>query len=458
MEGRQLTLFDFEEHDRQERERNRSRAEILEDYEGFTEKFKPKKTTDDCYTPEPVYAAVLDFVRTLPGTEGRAVCRPFWPGRDYTQYPYPENCIVIDNPPFSIYAQIVRWYLSRGIDFFLFGPQLTLFVRNADVTYLVTNAQITYENGAVVNTSFITNLTPGIRIWLNPRLRAAIEAVAPPPKLMAKNTYPDELVTSATLGKIIARNVELIVPSDECEYIANLDGLARAGKSLYGGGVSTIQESGSGESGSGGAHGDGGRAVGRRARHCRQAVQGERVTRPDTEVRTLHPHKVDIFCNMKFAFVNTFDDLCFRLHISNYSEATVVLRQTQSLCEPFRAAIYCSRAVYVGSAKGLLFLFLLCLHRTKPASHCHKTSRTSSPRLSCPPSPTFKSPGRCTTSSQSSCSTSPVPCRAGSATGSRSCWVKSRTSTTSAARCSSTSSPRPSRAFLSVNPCCYDHR
>ncbi len=236
MEGRQLTLFDFEDHDRQERERNRSRAEILEDYEGFTEKFKPKKTTDDCSTPEPVYAAVLDFVRTLPGTEGRAVCRPFWPGRDYTQYPYPENCIVVDNPPFSIYAQIVRWYLSRGIDFFLFGPQLTLFVRNADVTYLVTNAQITYENGAVVNTSFITNLTPGIRIWRNPRLRAAIEAVAPPPKLMAKNTYPDELVTSATLGKIIARNVELIVPSDECEYIANLDGLARAGKSLYGGG------------------------------------------------------------------------------------------------------------------------------------------------------------------------------------------------------------------------------
>ena len=458
MEGRQLTLFDFEEHDRQERERNRSRAEILEDYEGFTEKFKPKKTTDDCYTPEPVYAAVLDFVRTLPGTEGRAVCRPFWPGRDYTQYPYPENCIVIDNPPFSIYAQIVRWYLSRGIDFFLFGPQLTLFVRNADVTYLVTNAQITYENGAVVNTSFITNLTPGIRIWLNPRLRAAIEAVAPPPKLMAKNTYPDELVTSATLGKIIARNVELIVPSDECEYIANLDGLARAGKSLYGGGVSTIQESGSGESGSGGAHGDGGRAVGRRARHCRQAVQGERVTRPDTEVRTLHPHKVDIFCNMKFAFVNTFSDLCSRKVFLISRGRSFFDRLTRPQYEPEQTGNFPLLEQEGFAAYWGLFYVLLCKARTKPASHCHKISRTSSPRLSCPPSPTSKSPGRCSTSSPSSCSTSPVPCRAGSATGSRSCWVKSRTSTTSAARCSSTSSPRPSRAFLSVNPCCYDHR
>lgn len=25
--------------------------EKFEDYEGFVEKFKPKKTTDDCYTP-----------------------------------------------------------------------------------------------------------------------------------------------------------------------------------------------------------------------------------------------------------------------------------------------------------------------------------------------------------------------------------------------------------------------
>ena len=28
-----------------------SRAEILNDYEGFVDKFRPKRTTDDCYTP-----------------------------------------------------------------------------------------------------------------------------------------------------------------------------------------------------------------------------------------------------------------------------------------------------------------------------------------------------------------------------------------------------------------------
>lgn len=46
----------------------------FEDYDGFVEKFKPKPklTTDDCYTPPAVYQVVLDFVRTLPDTEGGA--------------------------------------------------------------------------------------------------------------------------------------------------------------------------------------------------------------------------------------------------------------------------------------------------------------------------------------------------------------------------------------------------
>ena len=47
-----------------------------ETYEAFTEKFKVKKTTDDCYTPENVHDAVADW--TNPGRDpgdllGRAV-------------------------------------------------------------------------------------------------------------------------------------------------------------------------------------------------------------------------------------------------------------------------------------------------------------------------------------------------------------------------------------------------
>ena len=35
---------------------------MKQDYDEFVNKFKPKKTTDDCYTPELVYNAVRDWV------------------------------------------------------------------------------------------------------------------------------------------------------------------------------------------------------------------------------------------------------------------------------------------------------------------------------------------------------------------------------------------------------------
>ena len=31
-------------------------------YEEFVEKFKPKKTTDDCYTPSEIYEVIKDWV------------------------------------------------------------------------------------------------------------------------------------------------------------------------------------------------------------------------------------------------------------------------------------------------------------------------------------------------------------------------------------------------------------
>lgn len=82
------------------------------------------------------------------------VVRPFYPGGDYESLVYPDNCVVIDNPPFSIVSQIVRFYLKRGIKFFLFAPHLTLFSADLDCTRIVCGAAIVYENGAKVNTSF----------------------------------------------------------------------------------------------------------------------------------------------------------------------------------------------------------------------------------------------------------------------------------------------------------------
>jgi hypothetical protein len=64
-------------------------------YQAFVDKFKPKKTTDDCYTPEPVYKAVLDWVVNEYGIDPNNIVRPFWPGGDYLREEYPEGCTVV---------------------------------------------------------------------------------------------------------------------------------------------------------------------------------------------------------------------------------------------------------------------------------------------------------------------------------------------------------------------------
>lgn len=99
-----------------------------ETYEEFVDKFKPKLTTDDCYTPDMVYNAVKSWTIKEMGWEGRPVVRPFYPGGDFENFDYPANCVVIDNPPFSIVSKIAKFYKERGIDYFLFCPILRVFL------------------------------------------------------------------------------------------------------------------------------------------------------------------------------------------------------------------------------------------------------------------------------------------------------------------------------------------
>lgn len=85
------------------------------DFAGFIEKFKPAKTTDDCYTPPLIYEAVRDWAVARFGLEGREIVRPFRPGGDFEAEEYPEGCLVLDNPPFSICIRICRWYQARAV-------------------------------------------------------------------------------------------------------------------------------------------------------------------------------------------------------------------------------------------------------------------------------------------------------------------------------------------------------
>lgn len=64
------------------------RQQTIDDYGAFVEKFKPKKTTDDCYTPPQVYEAVRDWACGEYGIDPGKVVRPFYPGGDYERFDY----------------------------------------------------------------------------------------------------------------------------------------------------------------------------------------------------------------------------------------------------------------------------------------------------------------------------------------------------------------------------------
>lgn len=92
--------------------------QLFDDYDAFIDKFEAKKTTDDCYTPPEVYNCILNYVTEKCNIKGAKIVRPFYPGGDYENCEYPENCVVIDNPPFSIISQIAKFYVKKGIKFF----------------------------------------------------------------------------------------------------------------------------------------------------------------------------------------------------------------------------------------------------------------------------------------------------------------------------------------------------
>lgn len=185
----------------------RTKRQVFEDYDAFVAKFKKDapKTTDDCFTPQNVYEAVLGWLRERVDLRERPIVRPFYPGGDYENEEYPENCVVVDNPPFSILARIIRFYQATGIDYFLFGPGLTLFgVAQERNCAIVTNSAIVYANGAKVLTGFHTSLFPGYRILVSTTLHDAIQATLDKRKVsLQKYEYPPNIVTAARLHTAI---------------------------------------------------------------------------------------------------------------------------------------------------------------------------------------------------------------------------------------------------------------
>ena len=220
-------------------------------YDEFLEKFKPKLTTDDCATPPLVYDAVLDWVCKEYGVDPAQVVRPFWPGADYTKTEYPTGCVVVDNPPFSILSKICEWYLNKNIKFFLFAPSLTaLSGKNIcmRINHIICDSDITYENGAVVRTAFVTNLGDGKTVLqtapsLGKAVKDAVQALkAKTAQSLPKYDYPPHVVTAAMLQRYSRYGIEFSVEKSECVQISKLDAQREKGKAVFGSGLLLSQK------------------------------------------------------------------------------------------------------------------------------------------------------------------------------------------------------------------------
>lgn len=222
-----------------------TRQEKFEDYEGFVEKFKPKKTTDDCVTPPEIYEVVKNYACRRWGIDPAKVVRPFWPGGDYENFDYSGGKVVIDNPPFSILSQICAFYLDRGIPFFLFAPSLTALSVAKTVmrmNHIICDCNIVYENGANVRTSFVTSYGFPTILESSPELTRLVnhkmtELLKENKKQLPKYTYPNEIVTAAMVQRYSKYGVKFSVSAREAVPIRALDAQRPHGKTIYGNGL-----------------------------------------------------------------------------------------------------------------------------------------------------------------------------------------------------------------------------
>lgn len=225
------------------KERNdTSYQEDNDEYNEFLDKFnnKNKKTSDDCYTPENIYEAVIEWVENEYKVDKKFFLRPFYPGGNYQKFKYPNNCIVVDNPPFSILSEITRFYIEKKIKFFLFAPTLTLFSGATSLCCSIgVGVSIVYENGAVVSTSFITNLENS-RLRSAPLLYQKIKIANDVNRGnqkgdLSKYEYPAHVITSTKLAYFSKYGVSFTVDKNESVKIDSLDSMEKD-KSIYGDG------------------------------------------------------------------------------------------------------------------------------------------------------------------------------------------------------------------------------
>ena len=224
----QLTIFGHETAKQAKRTHNGGSGNpiVFYDYDSFVAKFTDKaKTTDDCYTPKDVYEAVVRYVGEVADLTGKVICRPFYPGGDYENAEYPDNGVVIDNPPFSLFSRIVRFYSESGVPFFLFGPGLTIMNCCRWCTAVIIGRQIRFDNGAKVKCNFASNLFGDAILVTAPELERYIKACESQKEgeTLPSFRYPEELMSTSKAQSMSRYGVNLTIRRGESVLVRDLD-------------------------------------------------------------------------------------------------------------------------------------------------------------------------------------------------------------------------------------------
>ena len=239
--SKQLQLFAAGEIEKPKPKRpnkGKGSAIVYYDYESYVAKFTDNpKTTDDTFTPRDVYEAVVQYVSEVYDMTDKVILRPFFPGGDYENAEYPENGVVIDNPPFSLFTKICRFYTAREIPFFLFGPGMTIGSCTKYCTAVITGGSgIEFTNKALVRCNFASNLFGDTLIMTAPRLLELIEAC--PSQTQKANLpcyeYPEEMLSVSAMQTIGGGGVEFAVKRSEAVVIRGLDEHPKGKEALFG--------------------------------------------------------------------------------------------------------------------------------------------------------------------------------------------------------------------------------
>ena len=99
---------------------------------------------------------------------------------------------------------------------------------------------VEYENGAIIKTSFVTNLETDIIIQTCPELTKLVnektrELKKDKKKQQPKYEYPDYVIHAAAMQKLARYGVDFKIHKQDCTFIRKMD--AQEKKAIFGGGL-----------------------------------------------------------------------------------------------------------------------------------------------------------------------------------------------------------------------------